>query len=70
VVGNPARIVKQVSDEMLDWKTRGTRLYQSLPADCQAHLAVCEPLPEIPAVRPSQEKLFETWNRIKNSTNQ
>ena len=33
VVGNPARVVKDVSDEMLAWKTDGTRLYQRLPAD-------------------------------------
>ena len=32
VVGNPARVVKQVSDEMLAWKTEGTALYQALPA--------------------------------------
>jgi carbonic anhydrase/acetyltransferase-like protein (isoleucine patch superfamily) len=31
VVGNPAKIVKDVSDEMLAWKTEGTRLYQALP---------------------------------------
>src|ERR1043165_8359897 len=34
VVGNPGKIIKQVSDEMIDWKTKGTRLYQQLPADC------------------------------------
>ena len=32
VVGNPAKIVKDVSDEMLAWKTEGTALYQALPA--------------------------------------
>ena len=26
VVGNPGKIVKEVTDEMLDWKTKGTRL--------------------------------------------
>src|SRR5258708_7971889 len=31
-VGNPAKIVKDVSDEMLEWKTKGTQLYQQLPA--------------------------------------
>ena len=31
VAGNPARAVKQVSDDMLQWKTEGTRLYQGLP---------------------------------------
>src|ERR1043165_1892012 len=28
VVGNPAKIIKDVSDEMLSWKTKGTALYQ------------------------------------------
>src|SRR6186997_3302 len=31
VVGNPSKIIKQVSDEMLAWKTSGTQLYQQLP---------------------------------------
>ena len=34
VVGNPAKIVKQISDEMIAWKTKGTALYQTLPAAC------------------------------------
>src|SRR6201989_617693 len=28
VAGNPGKIIKQVSDEMIAWKTDGTRLYQ------------------------------------------
>src|SRR4029078_2735460 len=31
VAGNPAKIIKQVSDEMIVWKTKGTILYQQLP---------------------------------------
>jgi phenylacetic acid degradation protein len=31
VVGNPAKIIKEVSDEMINWKTEGTKLYQALP---------------------------------------
>src|SRR6201996_4763912 len=27
VVGNPGKVIKQVSDEMIAWKTKGTRLY-------------------------------------------
>ena len=65
VVGNPGKIIKQVSDEMIAWKTKGTQLYQTLPGDLYAHLKPCEPLREIPADRPSQEKLFETWNEIQ-----
>ena len=30
VVGNPAKIIKEVSDEMIAWKTKGTQLYLSL----------------------------------------
>jgi phenylacetic acid degradation protein len=66
VVGNPATIIKQVSDEMIAWKTKGTALYQSLPGDCKATLRKCEPLTEIEENRPSQEKMFSTWNSIKN----
>ena len=65
VVGNPAKIIKQVSDEMIEWKTKGTALYQSLPKECHATLKECEPLREIEKNRPDQEKMFQTWNSIK-----
>lgn len=64
-VGNPAKIIKEVSDEMIAWKTKGTALYQALPADCYATLKECEPLREIEANRPEQEALFKTWEEIK-----
>ncbi len=66
VVGNPAKIVKEVSDEMIGWKTKGTQLYQSLPKDCQDSLRETHSLTEIPKKRPSQERLYETWKSIKN----
>ena len=65
VVGNPGRVVKAVSDEMIKWKTKGTQLYQQLPAACKEGLRPCEPLREVPADRPTQPKLYEVWNRIK-----
>lgn len=65
VVGNPAKIVKQLDDEFFAWKTKGTKLYQTLPDDCRNHLKACEPLREIPADRPSQDSLFKTWDSIK-----
>lgn len=67
LIGNPARIVKQVSDEMINWKTAGTRLYQALPAEMHEHWEPCEPLREIPASRPVQESLYKTWEEIKNN---
>lgn len=46
VVGNPSKIIKQVSDEMTAWKTEGTQLYQQLPQQCFETLKACEPLRE------------------------
>ena len=63
VVGNPARIIREVSDEMLEWKTRGTALYQRLPKEMYESLKPCEPLREMPIDRPKQEILFETWQK-------
>jgi carbonic anhydrase/acetyltransferase-like protein (isoleucine patch superfamily) len=63
VVGNPARIVKDVTDEMLAWKRDGTALYQQLPARLQAMLEAVEPLREIPADRPVQQQTYRTWRR-------
>lgn len=66
LVGNPAKVIKTVSDEMLDWKTKGTKLYQSLPSDCQEHLEETEALSELPDDRPAQSVLYKTWNEIKS----
>jgi phenylacetic acid degradation protein len=60
LVGNPAQIIRDVSDALIEWKTRGTALYQKLPAECFATLRAVEPLREIPADRPNQEVLYKT----------
>lgn len=67
VVGNPGKIVKEVTDEMIAWKSKGTQLYQSLPSQCFEGLEACDPLTEVEANRPSQESQYQTWNVIKNS---
>ena len=69
VVGNPARIVKDVSDEMLAWKADGTRVYQELPARLRATLRPCEPLRELPADRAKQEgeARYRTWHDTRTS---
>ncbi len=61
VVGNPARVIKDVTDEMLAWKTEGTRLYQALPADLHQGLEACEPLRGIPSDWATQDSLYQTW---------
>jgi carbonic anhydrase/acetyltransferase-like protein (isoleucine patch superfamily) len=62
VVGNPARIIKDVTDEMLAWKTAGTRLYQALPAAMREGWNPCEPLREVPADRAAQARMLQTWH--------
>jgi phenylacetic acid degradation protein len=61
VAGNPAKIIKQVSDEMIAWKTKGTQLYQQLPADCFLSLKPCEPLRHIPEDSRIQKKDYTPW---------
>ncbi|MDB4439111.1 transferase hexapeptide repeat family protein [bacterium] len=66
VVGNPGKVIKELSDEMIAWKSKGTQLYQTLPQDCFDELEVVEPLTEIPLNRPEQDSLFKTWESIKS----
>ena len=65
VVGNPAKVVKDVTDEMIEWKTKGTDLYQQLPGDCMRTLKECQPLREVPANRPKQADIYKTWGKTK-----
>lgn len=43
VAGNPGKVIKQVSDEMIAWKTEGTKLYQKLPKEMFESWRECEP---------------------------
>jgi phenylacetic acid degradation protein len=65
VVGNPSKIIKQVSDEMLAWKTEGTKLYQQLPKDCFDSLKPCEPLRDIPEETKAQSAVYKSWKTGK-----
>jgi phenylacetic acid degradation protein len=66
IVGNPAKKIKDVSDEMIAWKTAGTKLYQQLPADCHATMREVEPLRKLPANRPVQEDFYKTLSSMKS----
>lgn len=65
IVGNPAKAIKDVSDDMIDWKSKGTALYQQLPKDCHDSLKPCEPLRRVPAFRPQQQDEYKTWKKEK-----
>jgi carbonic anhydrase/acetyltransferase-like protein (isoleucine patch superfamily) len=51
VVGHPGKIIKKASDQLIEWKTEGTRLYQELPKSCHESLKPCRPLRKAPAKR-------------------
>jgi len=71
VVGNPARIVKDVTDEMAQWKTDGTKLYQAHPKECHDTLRSLGleevlsdgPISSTDPFHGQQQKLFETWTK-------
>jgi len=64
-VGNPYRIVKDVTDEMLGWKTEGTALYSSLPKELYHSLKEVEPLREEPKDQPEISDEYKTWSKTK-----
>ena len=67
IVGNPAKMIKDVSYEMMIWKTEGTKLYQQLPSELYASLKECEPLRNVLLQKKQDnEKKYFTWNESKN----
>ena len=65
VVGNPSKVIKQVSDEMIQWKTEGTKRYQQLPKEMYESWKECQPLREIPDQNNLQQQIYKTWNQNK-----
>lgn len=65
IVGNPARVIKTVSEEMIKWKSDGTKLYQELPDEMHQYFAPCEPLREAPDDYTIQTPGYKPWIRNK-----
>lgn len=61
VAGNPGKIIKQVTDEMIAWKSDGTLLYQQLPREMFENWEACMPLREIPEGRTTGESNYKPW---------
>jgi phenylacetic acid degradation protein len=59
IVGNPAKQVKQVTDEMIQWKTQGTELYQQLADQAPSQLQPCEPLTRYPTHYTLQKPVYK-----------
>ena len=64
-VGNPAKIVKDVSDKMIEWKTKGTALYQQLPKELHESLKACEALLERDSNQDPISADYKTWKESK-----
>jgi phenylacetic acid degradation protein len=64
-LGNPAKVIKDVSDEMLAWKTKGTAIYHSLPAEYHATMKECKPLRKAPGGKKKQNRFYKTWKQTK-----
>jgi carbonic anhydrase/acetyltransferase-like protein (isoleucine patch superfamily) len=64
IVGNPAKKIKEVSEEMMAWKTEGTKLYQQLPETIRESWAACEPLRVVPAtITPDITTDYKPWKQ-------
>src|SRR5688572_14754709 len=59
VAGNPGKIIKRVSDEMIAWKSEGTTLYQLLPKEIFESWKECEPLREMAVDLRKQDKNYK-----------
>ena len=68
LVGNPAKIVKPVSDEMLVWKTAGTAIYRQLPGEMQENWWACEALQPGDADQQGGEgePVYKPWKETEN----
>lgn len=62
-VGNPAKVIRSLKSDQIDWKTKGTKYYQKLPKDNAAFLQECMPLSEIEDNRPEQVSDYKTWDK-------
>jgi carbonic anhydrase/acetyltransferase-like protein (isoleucine patch superfamily) len=63
VAGNPAKIIREATDELINWKSQGTKLYQQLPEECRNTLKPCDPLRAVPQDRVSQQRVYKTWKQ-------
>jgi phenylacetic acid degradation protein len=67
IVGNPAKKIKEVSDEMMVWKIEGTKLYQQLPKEMFESWQATDPLREIPDNYKTMKGNYKTWKEIKTN---
>ena len=55
VAGSPARVIKELTDKEIEWKSAGTRQYQQLAVRSTETMQLVEALTEVEADRPRLE---------------
>ncbi|MCB0430661.1 MAG: transferase hexapeptide repeat family protein [Flavobacteriales bacterium] len=61
--GNPARMIKELSEEMMKWKDEGTKLYRGLPQTCHETMIPCDPLDYVPKFKAAQQAYYQSWTK-------
>lgn len=61
VVGNTGKIIRQVSDEMIGWKTEGTGLYQQLPKEMHHTWKPCKPARKKTVKQTPESGIYTSW---------
>jgi phenylacetic acid degradation protein len=59
IAGIPAEIKRQVSDKEINWKSKGTQVYQQLTKRCLDSLKKCEPLIDISEQKKLKVQAFD-----------
>lgn len=69
VVGSPAKVIRDVTEKEVAWKSRGTAEYRQLARDCLTGLTPVEPLKAVEAARPVVEPSdLVSLQQARNST--
>lgn len=63
VAGNPGKIIKEVSDEMINWKTEGTELYMQLPSEMYSYWKKCKPLKKNTANSHRKKSIYKPFKK-------
>ena len=65
VVGNPAKVIKDVSDGMMNWKIQGTKIYQQLTKACLSEMKEAKPSRKSESKKEKQKENYKTWKKTK-----
>lgn len=66
VIGNPAKVVKDATDQMLEWKTKGTSIYTQLTKDSIETMMEINPLRNSSGKKEKQKSGYKTWEKTKS----